>query len=173
MLTNISEAAKISGAITAGWLNTKTVESDIPAGHRPVKVMTGLKQVWTSAPRIDVSSETFKDFLAGALQDAKQWSTYAAEARDALISGQMTIVSPDTHPYDIAIVDETGRSVGVATSYDDKLWADFLDDHLERDENGQYLLTASGAYVDSATGQSADVGQVGGNCYYMTWPTPE
>jgi hypothetical protein len=157
------EMPKSQANVTASWMRNLAAEIGLPAGY---------KQVWTQPSRLDVTSDSFKDYLRGAQETAKGWSPYAGEIIDALDAGTLTIESPETNPWDIAFYHEDGREAGYAMKYDDEVWMDFLNDHLARDENGNYARTASGAYIDKATGQSADMGQIGGNCYYMTWPTP-
>lgn len=158
------EASKSHANVAGSWMQSLAAEIGLP---------TGTEQVWTQTPPLDMTSSSFKDYLRDTQEAAKGWSPYAGEVIDALNAGTLTIESPETNAWDIAFIDTDGNPSGSAMKYDDEGWMDFLNDHLARDDSGNYLRTASGAYVDKATGQSADMGQIGGNCYYMTWPTPK
>jgi hypothetical protein len=166
-----------SPSVSSGTLGASKSQANVAAAwtHNlpPVSGPAGTQQVWTQTPRLDVTSTSFKDYLAGAQEKAKEWCSYSGEVLDALNAGTLTIESPETNAWDIDFVDKDGTTIGWTMAYDEKAWRDFLEDHVARDENGNYARTASGAYLDKATGQSADMGQIGGNFYYMTWPTPE
>lgn len=162
--TSASYAPKpgVRSNVSDAWVRNLATETDIPKN---------LQQVWTAVPPFDVASSSFKDDLRGRLTTSMGWSTYASEQVQALDAGTMTIESPDMNAWDVQLFDTQGQYMGSTGKYDGEGWTDYLNDHLARDGNGNYLRTASGAYVDRATGQSADMGQVGGAVYYMTWPT--
>jgi hypothetical protein len=49
-------------------------------------------------------------------------------------------------------------------------WSAFLDAHLKRGNDGAFVRSADGNYIDKVTGKNALFTELDGHYYYMTWP---
>src|SRR5262249_46329360 len=64
----------------------------------------------------------------------------------------------------------TAAKPNQAEQVDKDGWNEFLKDHLKRGDNGSFVKSESGTYVDAATGDDALFRQIDCRYYYFTWP---
>lgn len=88
----------------------------------------------------------------------------------ALKDGTLTVTNPATGEAVTAYEPEGNKPATKPDKADPKAWNKFLDEHLKRDANGNFVKSADGSYIDAKTGQNAYFDKIDGNYYYFTWP---
>ncbi|MCR6725306.1 hypothetical protein [Agrobacterium fabrum] len=122
----------------------------------------------------DITKADFMKGLKGMLEELSKDPDKASQANamlEALKAGTLTVSDPaegvQIKAWDVASDTETTSkpSSEITTAG----WSDFLKEHLKRD-GSTYAKGASGAYVDTISGDNAFFGSVGSRYYYLTWP---
>ncbi|WP_244638272.1 hypothetical protein G6L89_004345 [Agrobacterium fabrum] len=122
----------------------------------------------------DITKADFMKGLKGMLEELSKDPDKASQANamlEALKAGTLTVSDPaeglQIKAWDVASDTETTSkpSIEITTTG----WSEFLKDHLKRD-GSTYAKGASGAYVDTISGDNAFFGSVGSRYYYLTWP---
>lgn len=88
----------------------------------------------------------------------------------ALKDGTLTVTNPATGETSTAYDPANAKSGSKTEKAEPKAWNKFLDEHLKRDANGNFVKSPDGSYVDAKTGQNAYFDKVDGNYVYFTWP---
>ncbi|AQS62067.2 hypothetical protein B0909_07235 [Rhizobium rhizogenes] len=125
----------------------------------------------------DITQAGFMKDLKAMLEDLSKDPAKASQAKamlDALAAGTLTVSDPSEGAQVLAwdVKSDSKTASKPATEITTTGWSDFLKDHLKRDGSA-YAKTASGAYVDSISGDNAFFGSVGSRYYYLTWPQPK
>lgn len=122
----------------------------------------------------DITQADFMKDLKQTLEELSKDADKATQAKamlEALTNGTLTVSNPaegaQIKAWDVKA--DTKTTSKPATEIATTGWSDFLKDHLKR-EGSAYAKTASGAYVDSISGDNAFFGSVGSHYYYLTWP---
>ncbi len=120
---------------------------------------------------------TKADFMKGlkemleALSKDPDKASQANAMLEALKAGTLTVSDPSEgaqiKAWDVA--SDTKTTSKPSTQITMMGWSDFLKEHLKRDGSA-YARGASGAYVDTISGDNAFFGSVGSRYYYLTWP---
>ncbi|NTE60138.1 hypothetical protein G6L68_05705 [Agrobacterium fabrum] len=121
----------------------------------------------------DITKADFMKGLKGMLEELSKDPDKASQANamlEALKAGTLTVSDPaegvQIKAWDVASDSETSKPSSEITTAG---WSDFLKEHLKRD-GSTYAKGASGAYVDTISGDNAFFGSVGSRYYYLTWP---
>lgn len=122
----------------------------------------------------DITKADFMKGLKGMLEELSKDPDKASQADamlEALKAGTLTVSDPAEgariKAWDVASDTETASKP--STEITTTGWSDFLKEHLKRD-GSTYAKGASGAYVDTISGDNAFFGSVGSRYYYLTWP---
>lgn len=122
----------------------------------------------------DITQAAFMKDLKAMLEGLSKDPDKASQAKamlEALAAGTLTVSDPSEgaqiKAWDVKADSKTTSKP--ATEIATTGWSDFLKDHLKRDGSA-YVKSASGAYVDSISGNNAFFGSVGSRYYYLSWP---
>ncbi|SIR06613.1 hypothetical protein SAMN05880582_10648 [Rhizobium sp. RU20A] len=168
----------IDTAATGGAAGTQSL-SALLTGLSPQKVSgttlgTAVGSVTAPVAPIstDITTASFMTGLAGrivALADAPDTKAQGQAMAKALKAGTLTVADPLTGRA-VAAFSPDKQQTGTASEIGASGWSDYLKDHLKRGEDGTFLRSRDGSYIDAATGANAWFGTVGSGYVYLTWP---
>lgn len=125
----------------------------------------------------DITKADFMKGLKEMLEALSKDPDKASQAKamlEAMKAGTLTVSDPaegvQIKAWDVA--SDTKTTSKPSTQITTTGWSDFLKEHLKRD-GSTYAKGASGAYVDTISGDNAFFGCVGSRYYYLTWPRAE
>jgi hypothetical protein len=124
----------------------------------------------------DMSSKAFMTALRQkleGLQDNPDTKAMADKMLAALDAGTLTVTDA-VNGEQVKAWDTTDSKQlsGAKTEVEKDDWSSYLKGILTRDENGKFVRTAEGSYIEKTGGANGFFGMVGEAYYYLSWTTP-
>lgn len=173
--TDTSPASKLLSSLgfqdsTSTRLDSKTLSVILQALQNQSEGSSAGSQ---QHPTGTIGSKDFMTKLKASLTDGgSDPMSYVTHQRmlQALKDGTLTVTNPATGETSTAYDPDSAKSGSKTEKAEPKAWNKFLDEHLKRDANGNFVKSPEGSYVDAKTGQNAYFGKIEGNYVYFTWP---